>query len=211
MRKRNIVLIFFLIVMMAITGCASNQNIEGKWVGTLDVTKQFEEGVKTAYPDLAKYVDFEELVFVLDISFVDGQMIMAVSQDSIDDFHENFAEGMEDIAEGYWSAGLATYDMTMEEAIYESGMTEEDYLASIYKSTGIDKMITGMREVTNETLNKISNMKGTYTTVGDELRLYYTKDNQTYEAMKYSLKGNRLNITIQGDGFSLLVKCKRAK
>ena len=192
-----------------ITACGGKQTLEGKWVGSLDVTKQFEDGIKTAYPDLADYVDFEELVFVLDIEFVEGQMSMSVQQESIDAFNANFAAGMEGMAEGYWAAGLAKYDMTLEEDIYESGMTEEEYLQSIYKQTQIDKMIEGMNDITNKTLDRLSNMKGTYTVLDSELRLWYTEDD--YEAMEHSFKGKALNIIVKGDNFSLLIECEKQK
>ena len=209
MKKRNILFAVVLAIAMMITACGGKQTLEGKWVGSLDVTKQFEDGIKTAYPDLADYVDFEELVFVLDIEFVEGQMSMSVQQESIDAFNANFAAGMEGMAEGYWAAGLAKYDMTLEEDIYESGMTEEEYLQSIYKQTQIDKMIEGMNDITNKTLDRISNMKGTYTVLDSELRLWYTEDD--YEAMEHSFKGKALNIIVKGDNFSLLIECEKQK
>lgn len=211
MKKRNILFAILLVMAMLITACGSNsQSLEGKWVGTLDVTKQFEDGIKAAHPNLAEYVDFEELVFVLDIEFVEGQMSMTVQQESIDAFNTNFAAGMEAIAEGYWEAGLtAKSGLTMEEAIFESGMSEEDYLEYIYAETGIDKMITAMTDITNTTLDKLSNMKGTYTTLDTELRLWY--EDETYEAMEYSLKGDDLDIIVKGDSFSLLIECEESK
>jgi len=209
MKKRNILFAVVLAIAMMITACGGKQTLEGKWVGSLDVTKQFEDGIKTAYPDLADYVDFEELVFVLDIEFVEGQMSMSVQQESIDAFNANFAAGMEGMAEGYWAAGLAKYDMTLEEDIYESGMTEEEYLQSIYKQTQIDKMIEGMNDITNKTLERLSNMKGTYTVLDSELRLWYTEDD--YEAMEHSFKGKALNIIVKGDNFSLLIECEKQK
>ena len=117
---------------------------------------------------------------------------------------------MYNIAIGYWGAGLALIDMDLEEAISESGMTEEQYHKRIYKETGIDKMITSMTEVTNQTLEKLSGMNGMYTTpVDNELRLYYTED--TYESMEYGFKGKKFNITIKGDSFSLLIQCEKSK
>lgn len=213
MKKTKMIFALFLAIMMMLTACGNqNQSLDGKWVGYLDVTKQFEDGVKKANPKLEKFVDFEDLVFVLDISFVDGQMSMSVRQESIDAFNKNFAEGMKELAEEYWEAGLAQYDMTIEEERYESGLSEEDYLNQIYQSTGIDQMITSMTDVTNKTLDKLSNMKGLYTTpVNNELRLYYTEDNQEYESMQYKFKGKKLNITIKGEGFSLLIECERNK
>lgn len=210
MKKRNILFAILLAMAMLLTACGnSSQKLEGNWVGKLDVTKQFEDGIKEAYPDLAKHVDFEDLVFVLDISFVEGHMEMAVQQDSIDKFNVNFSAGMKALAEGYWTAELAKYDMTMEEDIYESGLTEEEYLNRIYTTTGIDKMIVAMVDVTNTTLDRLSQMEGTYTTLGKELRLWYTEDN--YEAMGYSFEGKNLNIVIKGDSFSLLIKCEENK
>ena len=211
MKKRNILFALLMAMTMLITACGSgNQTLDGKWIGTLDLTKQFEDGVKTAYPDLAEYVDFEGLVFEFDVAFVDGEMSMVVQQASVDSFNKNFAAGMKALAEGYWSAGLAQIDMTMEEAMYESGMDETAYLQRIYSTTGIDKMITSMTDVTNKTLDRLSKMKGMYTTpVDNELRLYYT-DNE-YESMDYSFKGKVLNIVIKGDGFSLKIECEKSK
>lgn len=208
MKKRNVLFALLLAMAMLVTACGGSlKSVEGKWVGTMDLTKQFEDGVKTAYPDLADYVDFDGLEFKLDMSFVDGQMTMVVQQDSIESFNENFANGVKDMAVGYWEAGLAQIGMDLEEAISESGMTEEQYLNRIYSETSIDKMLKSMTDVTNKTLEKLSEMKGTYTTVADELRLYYTED--TYESMKYGFKGKTLNITIKGDSFSLLIQCEK--
>lgn len=211
MKKRSILFALLMAIVMLITACGSgNQALDGKWTGTLDVTKQFEDGIKAAYPDLEKYVDFEDLTFVLDIAFVDGVMSMEVQQESIDAFNEKFAAGMEGMAEGYWEAGLAQYDMTMEEDMYESGYDEEGYLQHIYTSTGIDKMITSMTDVTNKTLDRLSKMEGTYTTpVDNELRLYHTENE--YESMEYSFSGKVLNIIIKGDNFSLKIECKKSK
>ena len=209
MKKRHIVVACILMVSMLMTACGS-QSLEGKWIGALDVTKQFEDGIKTANPELAKYIDFEELIFQIDISFVDGQMEMKVKQESIDAFDANFAEGMQNVAVGYWKDSLASIDMSLEEAIAESGMTEEEYLERIYRETGIDKMLESMSEITQKTLQKLSAMKGTYTTpVKNELRLYYTEDE--YESMEYGFKGKQLNITIKGDTFSLLIQCEKNK
>ena len=211
MKKRSILLSVLLAFAMLLCACGSNQeqSLDGKWVGTLDVTKHFEDGVKKANPDLAKYIDFENLVFTVDIEFVEGEMSFVARQESIDTFEENFAAGMQKIAKGYWTANLATYDMTLEEEIFESGMTEEDYMAEVYKATGIDKMVEGMTTVTKATLDKFSEMKGMYTVLGNELRLWY--EEESYEAMQYGFKGKKLNITIDGGDFSLLIECEKSK
>lgn len=209
MKKRHIVVALILVMAMVITACGSGkQTLEGKWIGKLNLTKQFEDGIKAANPDLVKYVAFEDLIFQMDISFVEGQMEMAVKQESMEAFDANFAEGMKNIAVGYWKDGLASLNMTLEEAITESGMTEEEYMNRIYKETGIDKMIESMSGITEKTLEKLSNMKGTYTTpVNNELRLYYTEDE--YESMGYEFTGKQLNITIKGDSFTLLIECEK--
>lgn len=210
MKKKSIFVVLLLTMTMLVTGCGGQKTLDGTWVGKLDVTKQFEDGIKTANPDLAEFVDFEDLIFTMDISFAEEQMEMTVTQESIDSFNANFAKGMQNMAVGYWESGLSTMDITLEEAIAESGMTEEQYLERIYKETGIDKMIASMTEVTTDTINKLSGMKGTYTTpVKDELRLYYAED--TFESMEYGFKGKNLNITIKGEGFSLWIQCERAK
>ena len=210
MKRRNVLFAILLMVSLLLCACGDNsKKLEGNWVGKMDVTKQFEDGIKAAYPDLADYVEFEELSFVLDISFVEGTMKMSIQQDSIDKFNANFSEGMKSLAENYWSAELAKYDMTMEEDRYESGLTEEEYLNQIYANTRIDKMIPAMVQVTNTTLDKISQMEGTYTVLGKELRLWYAEEQ--YESMGFSFEGKTLNIVIHGDAFSLLIKCEKNK
>lgn len=211
MKKRIILFTLFLIMTMVLIACGSSQkSVEGKWIGSLDLTKQFEDGIKDSHPDLKKYVEFEDLILKMDIAFVDGKMSIDVQEESTEKFNANFAKGMKDIAVGYWKAGLKQIDMTWEEAISESGMTEADYLKHIYTQTGIDKMIQSMTDVTNKALEKLSGMKGTYTTpVAKELRLYYTDDK--YESMEYGFKGKNLNITIKGDEFALLIQCEKNK
>lgn len=211
MKKRQIVLVCIMVMAMLITACGGGkQTLDGKWIGTLDLTKQFEDGIKAANPDLTKYVEFDSLVFQLEISFVEGQMEIKVIQESIDAFNAAFTKGMQNIAVGYWEDGLSLLNMTLEEAITESGMTQEDYMDHIYQETGIDKMIESMTAVTEKTLQKLSGMKGTYTTpVDKELRLYYTEEK--YESMEYGFKGKKLNITIKGDSFSLLIQCEKNK
>ena len=211
MKKRNILFAILLAMTMLITACgAEKQSLEGKWVGTLDVTKQFTDGIKAGHPTLAEYVEFEDLVFVIDVAFEEGQMSLKVREDSIDNFTENFAAGMEKIALAYWEDGLAMIDLTLEEAVAESGMSEEDYLEKrIYKETGIDKMISSMTEVTHATLDKLSSMEGTYQELNNELRLWYDEEN--YENMDYAFKGKKLNITIKGNNFSLLIQCEKEK
>lgn len=209
MKKRYMAVALMLVVALLMTACgSSNQTLDGKWVGTLDLTKQFEDGIKAANPDLAKYVEFEDLAFQMEVSFVEGQMELSINEASIETFDANFAKCMQNIAVGYWEDGLATINMTLEEAIIESGMTEEQYMNRIYRETGIDKMIESMTDVTKKTIKKLSGMKGTYTTpVNKELRLYYTENE--YESMEYGFKGQKLNITIKGDSFSLLIQCER--
>lgn len=211
MKKRNLLFALLTAMTMLVTACGSSgQTVEGKWIGSLDLTKQFETGIKSAYTDLAEYVDFEDLVIQMDVAFVDGQMSMDVREDSVEAFNSNFAKGMQGVAVGYWEANLAKINTTLEEAIIESGMTEEDYMERIYRETGIDKMIESMTAITGKTLEKLSDMNGTYTTpVAKELRLYYTEEK--YESMEYAFKGNQLNITIKGDSFKLQIQCERAK
>ena len=49
MKKRNILFAILLAVSMLFTACGNNSaKLEGNWVGKLDVTKQFEDGIKAA-------------------------------------------------------------------------------------------------------------------------------------------------------------------
>ena len=210
MKKRIVLFSFVMALMMLFTACGTPKTLDGKWVGKIDVTKQFEDGIKAASPEIEKYVDFEDLVVTLDVTFDGEEMAMVVNPESIITFNVKFAEGMKKIAVAYWAEGLSAMDFNLEEAITESGMTEDAYMRRIYQETGVDKMIESMSAITETTLDRISLLKGPYTTpVANELRLYYAEDK--YESMEYKFVGNKLNITIKGDGFSLLVECEKSK
>ena len=78
MKKRCVLLSILLVLSMMLGACESGNPFEGKWRGKLDVTKQFEDGIKANIPELAQYVDFEDLVFEIDVVFEDGVMSMVV-------------------------------------------------------------------------------------------------------------------------------------
>ena len=74
MKKRCFLLSILLVISMMLGACGSGNPFEGKWTGKLDVTKQFEDGIKAYYPELEEYVDFEDLTFVIDVTFDDGMI-----------------------------------------------------------------------------------------------------------------------------------------
>ena len=45
--------------------------------------------------------------------------------------------------------------------------------------------------------------------LGYNTLMLYTED--TYESMEHGFKGKKLNITIKGDSFSLLIQCEKSK
>lgn len=213
MKKKTFLFSLLFIVMMMLSACggssaSSGDPFEGQWNGTLDLTKQFEDGIIANYPDLEAYVDFEELVFVMDVVFEEGMMSMSVEEDSVTHFMTNFEEGMQKIGRESLEDWLTTQDLTLEEVVAESGTDEETYLASIFEQMGIDKMTTSMKEITNASLEGLSKIEGPYTFDETQLKLHHDEDN-TFEGIGYEFKGKDLILTIKGDGFSLRVECEK--
>lgn len=215
MKKRYFLLSILLIFSMMLGACGSGNPFEGKWRGRLDVTKQFEDGIKAHYPDLVEYVDFEDLVFEIDITFEDGVMSMAVDQSSVENFSTNFADGMLGVEEGSLMAFLDAAGVTLEEAVAESGMTEEEYVAARMSipevKEVIEKMTTGMLSVTEMALSGFEAVNGTYTFNDDEVHVRYEDDK--YEAIAYSFEGDDLILTFKGiikdQEFSLRIVCEK--
>lgn len=215
MKKRYFLLSILLIFSMMLGACGSGNPFEGKWRGRLDVTKQFEDGIKAHYPDLVDYVDFEDLVFEIDVTFEDGVMSMAVDQNSVESFSTNFANGMLSVEEGSLMAFLDAAGVTLEEAVAESGMTEEEYIAARMSipevKEVIEKMTTGMLSVTEMALSGFEAVNGTYTFNDDEVHVRYEDDK--YEAIAYSFEGDDLILTFKGiikdQEFSLRIVCEK--
>ena len=219
MKRRNFLLSAILVLAMLCCACGSSAGsgegnpFEGKWIGRLDVTKQFEDGIKAKYQeleenmDLDKIVDFEELVFVLDIAFENGEMSMAVQQDSVDTFMKNFETGMQNIGREALEAWMETQDMTLEEVVAESGMDEAAYLADRYEQMGINQMASNMKKVTNTSLEGLSKVKGAYTF--DDKNIHIAFEDNTFEEMQYTFEGGELTIIVKGEGFSLHILCEK--
>lgn len=215
MKKRTILLSAVLVLaMLCCSACGSSSSkltngnpFEGQWIGKLDLTKQFEDGVKSNYKDLADYVDFENLIFVMNVTFDDGNMSMEVEQESIDTFMLNFEVGMQKLGKDSLEAYLTTQDMTLEEVVAESGQTEEEYMDSIFEQMGINKMTASMKEVINSSLDGLSKLKGAYTFDEEYVKLHY--EDNTFEPIAYAFEGDELILTIKGDGFSLHIVCEK--
>lgn len=211
MKKRIVLLSSMLVLVLALAACSSNSGkgdpFKGAWHGTLDLTKQFNDGVIENYPELEQHVDFENLVFELDIVFADGNMSMTVAEESIDAFMENFETGMEKIGKGAFEDWLLTQDMTLEEVVAESGMDEESYLSAKYDEMGISAMASAMEEVTNESLDGLGKLSGPYTYDNDSVKLHF--EDNSYESIQYEFEGDQLVLIIKGDGFSLRIICEQ--
>ena len=211
MKKKSFLLSLVLMVMMILSACGGNSGngdpFEGQWKGTLDLTKQFEDGIIVNYPELEEYVDFEELVFMMDVVFEDGMMSLSVQEDSVENFMSHFETGMEKIGRDSLEDWLITQDLTLEEVVAESGTDEESYLASIFEQMGINQMTTSMKEVTNASLEGLSKIEGPYTFDETQIKLHH--EDNTFEGIGYEFEGKDLILTIKGDGFSLRIVCEK--
>lgn len=206
MKRKSILLSILLLITFVLGACGSGDPFEGKWRGKLDVTKQFEDGIIAHYPDLEEYVDFEDLTFMIDITFKDGMMSMAVDQGSVENFNNNFAKGMIGVEEGSLMAYLDAAELTLEEAVAESGMTEEEYIASMVSVLPVEEMKANMKGVTNAALAGFDAVNGPYTYNDDTVNVRYESDE--YEAIEYDFEGDTLILVFRGEGFSLRIECE---
>lgn len=209
MKKRNILLSLLLALTMMLTACGSGNKLEGKWIGTLDVTKQFNDGISAHYPALAEYATFEDLVFMVDVEFVDGMMKMDVDEASVEKFNENFDAGMKHIAEGAVRINVEATGLTLEEARLELGLSEEEFIEAKIAEMGINQMSDDMKKVTEESINAISSIDGPYTYNDNDVNLRYEDD--YYEAIEYTFEGKTLILTFRGSSYSLRVECEKQK
>lgn len=211
MKKRCLLLSILLVFSTLLGACGSGDPFKGTWKGTLDVTKQFEDGIVEHYPDLAEYVDFEDLTFVINITFSDGMMTMSVDQDSVENFNNNFAAGMIGVEEGSLMAYLNEAGLTLEEAVAESGMTEEEYIEYMLSSEEVteimDPMKENMMEVTEAALIGFESVNGPYTFNEETVNIHYNDDQ--YEAVEYSFEGDNLILVFRGENYSLRVECTK--
>lgn len=207
MKKRNILLSVLLIFVLMLAGCSSKDAFEGKWKGTLDLTGQIEDGIIEAYPELEEYVNFADLTINIDITFEDGMMSMSVDQTSVAEFEDRFAEHMEEVEEGSLMVYLDTIGLSLEEAVAESGMTEEEYVSAMIQTLEMDKMKDSIVEIVNGSLEGFEKVNGPYTFNEETINVRY--DELEYEAIEYAFEGNSLILTFRGEGFSLCISCEK--
>ncbi len=211
MKKRSLLFAVLLLCMFVLGACGSGNPFEGTWRGKLDVTKQFEDGIKAHYPDLVEYVDFEDLVFEIDVTFKDGMMSMEVDSNSVENFNTNFANGMLGVEEGSLMAFLDAAGVTLEEAVAESGMTEEEYIENRMNLPEVREVIEPMKEnmlnVTNAALTGFNEVDGPYTFNEEEIHIRYEEDQ--YEAVEYTFEGKDLVLVFRGENFSLRIECEK--
>ena len=215
MKKRCILLSMLLVFSMLLGACGTGNPFEGKWRGTLDVTNQFEDGIKGNIPELAEYVDFTDLIFEIDVTFEDGELFMEVDPACYETFDANFKEGMVDVEIGSLMAFLDAAGVTLEEAVAESGMTQEEYVEARMSipevKNVIDAMSEGMDLITKEALSGFEKVRGTYTFNEEELHIRY--DEGMYETIAYEFEGDDLILTFKGkfgeQEFTLRVVCEK--
>lgn len=207
MRKRNVLLSLMLAVVLLLTACGGGNPFEGKWKGTLDLTEQFEDGIKANYPDFEEYVDFEDLVLVMNVEFTEDEMSMSVEEDSIDAFFANFEAGMQEFGESAFMAYLTSIDMTLEEAVAESGMEEEEFLEQALAQMQLHEMTSGMNAITEQSLAGLADLTGTYTFNEEEINLRYS--DESYEAIPFEFEGKKLILTFEGEEYFLRIECEK--
>lgn len=205
MKKRNLLVTLALVISMMFTACGQENPFPGTWKGTCDLTDYIVDSVVGDDETMAKYMDFSGLEFVIDFEFTENEISMSVDEASLRTFATNFENGMIKMMEGVLIDELASYGMSYEEYVAESGMDSQTLMKSMLDEMDLASM---MNEMITE-LSAALELEGTYTF--DEGVLTVTYEDNTYEEMTYAFDEETLTITVSDGETAFPIVCEKVK
>ncbi len=201
MKKRNILVSLLLALALMITACGEANPFVGTWRGTCDLTDYILQTVVGEDETIAEFVEFEDLTFVINFEFTETELSMSVDEASLEDFVAHFEAGMISMMEKAMQEQFADADMSYEEMIVETGMTSEEYMKSLLHEMEMDVMMNAMAV----DLAKALALDGHYTYSDGVLTVTY--EDNTYEEMQYTVKGNEMVITVSDGNTNFDIDC----
>lgn len=182
-----------LTLTLALTACSSSdpkEKLVGAWSGQVDVMDQVVEGIRVTAPEIADELELENFYIPLEMEFRDDNTyIMTVDQEKLDESMDALIQKLVDATMVYMEQMLKEQgitDMTVDEALAQSGMDRESFT---------DLMEQSMGNLSSSVVQQIQT-EGQYRLEGNQM---YTSDDKDTEpgsdgATPYTLDGDKLNM-----------------
>lgn len=201
MKKRNLLLALVMSFVMLLSACGNNQSLEGKWVGTLDLTDHIVKVMATENASIEKYAKFEALTFDFVFEFTKDTVSIKVDEASTQKFIENAEVGVANMIDAM-AADLATENnVTIEDIFAGMNVTRDEFVQATIQSMNLNAMVAEM--------TKALELSGSYAVDEDVIVVFY--EDNTYEEMKYELTNEGMKITVSDGTNEFSIDCKKAK
>lgn len=193
MKHRWMALPLALGLTLSLAACGGNdpkEDLVGAWSGQVDVMDQVVEGMRVTAPEIADELELENFYIPLEIEFRDDNTyIMTVDQEKLDESMDALIQKSVDATMVYMEQMLKEQgitDMTVDEALAQSGMDRESFT---------DLMEQSMGNLSSSVAQQIQT-EGQYRLEGNQM---YTSDDKDTEpgsdgATPYTLDGDKLNM-----------------
>ena len=178
---------------LTLAACGGNdpkEDLVGAWSGQVDVMDQVVEGMRVTAPEIADELELENFYIPLEMEFRDDNTyIMTVDQEKLDESMDALIQKSVDATMVYMEQMLKEQgitDMTVDEALAQSGMDRESFT---------DLMEQSMGNLSSSVAQQIQT-EGQYRLEGNQM---YTSDDKDTEpgsdgATPYTLDGDKLNM-----------------
>ena len=193
MKHRWMALPLALGLTLTLAACGGNdpkEDLVGAWSGQVDVMDQVVEGMRVTAPEIADELELENFYIPLEMEFrEDNTYIMTVDQEKLDESMDALIQKSVDATMVYMEQMLKEQgitDMTVDEALAQSGMDRESFT---------DLMEQSMGNLSSSVVQQIQT-EGQYRLEGNQM---YTSDDKDTEpgsdgATPYTLDGDKLNM-----------------
>lgn len=202
MRKRSLLVSLILIFALTITACGQKNPFPGTWRGTYDLTDFIVTSVSGGDESIEQYLEFENLSFEYVYEFTENDLQTTVDEASFEKFSKNFKNGFMEGVKAKIVADLEQQGLSYEEYVDESGLSEEELLASKMEDVDLDAWIASIRDVA-----EVLAFDGTYMYSDDMLTILF--DNGTYTELKYAMDGKTMTITISDGELEIPISCEK--
>lgn len=193
MKHRWMALPLALGLTLTLAACGGNdpkEDLVGAWSGQVDVMDQVVEGMRVTAPEIADELELENFYIPLEMEFrEDDTYTLTVDQEKLDESMDALIQKSVDATMVYMEQMLKEQgitDMTVDEALAQSGMDRESFT---------DLMEQSMGNLSSSVVQQIQT-EGQYRLEGNQM---YTSDDKDTEpgsdgATPYTLDGDKLNM-----------------